>query len=61
MRKEFPSGWKINENGNLEYTFFQDEIKEMKKQERIMLILTILNIIQSIVILIIVKFQFYNR
>lgn len=51
--KNFPLGWKINENGNLEYSFFQDEIKEMKKQERIMLVLTILNIIQAIVILII--------
>lgn len=51
--KDFPAGWKKNEKGNLEYSFFQDEIKEIKKQERIMLVLTILNIIQAIVILII--------
>ncbi len=56
--ENLPAGWKRNEKGFFEYTMFPDEIKEMRRREKVLLSLAILNIIQFLIITISVLYYF---
>lgn len=51
VEERLPAGWQINKEGHLVYHFFDFEVDEWEKNERFLLIITILNWLNVILFL----------